>query len=145
MRRFQTYRWPGNVRELRNTLESMMVLADGDVLTERDLPERIADASENLPSPEGDPHRPDDGGAREAGDHQGAGSVRRQPHPRRKPPGDLRPHAPAQAPAVRAGAGREAADRDRCADSRHDRLSLSPTAMTVLTHIVIAVSQLGNR
>jgi two-component system response regulator HydG len=45
MRRFQQYRWPGNVRELRNTLESMMVLADGDVLTERDLPERIAAGS----------------------------------------------------------------------------------------------------
>src|SRR4051812_30666654 len=45
MRRFQSYRWPGNVRELRNTLESMMVLADGDVLTERDLSERIAEAS----------------------------------------------------------------------------------------------------
>ena len=43
MRRFLTYRWPGNVRELRNTLESMMVLAEGDTLTERDLPERIAD------------------------------------------------------------------------------------------------------
>lgn len=45
MRRFQLYRWPGNVRELRNTLESMMVLADGDLLTERDLPERIAEGS----------------------------------------------------------------------------------------------------
>jgi DNA-binding NtrC family response regulator len=45
MRRFQMYRWPGNVRELRNTLESMMVLAEGDVLTERDLPERIAEES----------------------------------------------------------------------------------------------------
>src|SRR4051812_21200365 len=45
MRRFQQYRWPGNVRELHNTLESMMVLADGDVLTERDLSERIAEAS----------------------------------------------------------------------------------------------------
>jgi DNA-binding NtrC family response regulator len=42
MRRFQQYRWQGNVRELRNTLESMMVLAEGDVLTERDLPDRIA-------------------------------------------------------------------------------------------------------
>jgi DNA-binding NtrC family response regulator len=42
MRRFQQYRWPGNVRELRNMLESMMVLADGEVLTERDLPDRIA-------------------------------------------------------------------------------------------------------
>jgi DNA-binding NtrC family response regulator len=45
MRRFQQYRWQGNVRELRNMLESMMVLADGDVLTERDLPERIAAGS----------------------------------------------------------------------------------------------------
>jgi DNA-binding NtrC family response regulator len=41
MRRFQQYRWPGNVRELRHTLESMMVLADGDVLTENDLPEQL--------------------------------------------------------------------------------------------------------
>src|SRR3954469_14249810 len=45
MRRFQQYRWQGNVRELRNTLESMMVLAEGDVLTERDLPDRIAEGS----------------------------------------------------------------------------------------------------
>ncbi|MGE5612609.1 MAG: sigma-54-dependent transcriptional regulator [Bacillota bacterium] len=45
MRRFMNYRWPGNVRELRNTLESMMVLADGDTLTEADLPERIAEGS----------------------------------------------------------------------------------------------------
>jgi Nif-specific regulatory protein len=41
MRRFQQYRWPGNVRELRHTLESMMVLAEGDVLTENDLPEQL--------------------------------------------------------------------------------------------------------
>ncbi len=42
VRRFQQYRWPGNVRELRNILESMMVLADGDMLTEADLPDQIA-------------------------------------------------------------------------------------------------------
>jgi two-component system, NtrC family, response regulator HydG len=41
MRRLQAYRWPGNVRELRHVLESMMVLADGEVLTENDLPEQI--------------------------------------------------------------------------------------------------------
>jgi DNA-binding NtrC family response regulator len=41
MERLQAYRWPGNVRELRNTLESMLVLAEGDVMTERDLPDRI--------------------------------------------------------------------------------------------------------
>ncbi len=51
MRRFQTYRWPGNVRELRNTLESMMVLAEGEVLTENDLPERIADSFADVASP----------------------------------------------------------------------------------------------
>src|SRR5256714_12326164 len=51
MRRFQQYRWPGNVRELRNTLESMMVLAEGEMLTERDLPERIAEGSQNSASP----------------------------------------------------------------------------------------------
>src|SRR3954468_13732945 len=48
MRRFQSYRWPGNVRELRNTLESMMVLADGEMLTERDLPDQIAEGSTDL-------------------------------------------------------------------------------------------------
>jgi transcriptional regulator with PAS, ATPase and Fis domain len=45
MRRFLAYRWPGNVRELRNTLESMMVLAEGELLTENDLPPRIAEGS----------------------------------------------------------------------------------------------------
>src|SRR5213076_3354579 len=39
LRRFQSYRWPGNVRELRNVLEQMMVLAEGEMLTERDLPD----------------------------------------------------------------------------------------------------------
>src|SRR3954468_14473229 len=51
MRRFQQYRWQGNVRELRNMLEQMMVLAEGDVLTERDLPSQIADASAPTTSP----------------------------------------------------------------------------------------------
>src|SRR6476660_4944187 len=51
MRRFQQFRWPGNVRELRHMLESMMVLAEGEMLTERDLPERIADGSQNSASP----------------------------------------------------------------------------------------------
>ena len=45
MRRFEAYRWPGNVRELRNMLERMMVLADGDVLTEKDLPEELLPAA----------------------------------------------------------------------------------------------------
>ena len=57
MRRFQAYRWPGNVRELRNVLERMMVLAEGEVLTERDLPDEIttgtADAASRKEIPTG--------------------------------------------------------------------------------------------
>jgi DNA-binding NtrC family response regulator len=41
LRRLVNYRWPGNVRELKNTLESMMVLADSEMLTEQDLPDHI--------------------------------------------------------------------------------------------------------
>ena len=53
VRRLQSYRWPGNVRELRNSLESMMVLTDGSMLTETDLPERIVgQLSEGGDSPE---------------------------------------------------------------------------------------------
>ena len=40
-----SYRWPGNVRELRNKLESMMIMAEGETLTERDLPTEIEVAS----------------------------------------------------------------------------------------------------
>jgi DNA-binding NtrC family response regulator len=45
VRRLVQYRWPGNVRDLRNALESMMVLAEGETLTERDLPDRISEES----------------------------------------------------------------------------------------------------
>jgi two-component system, NtrC family, response regulator HydG len=48
MRRLMVYRWPGNVRQLQNALESMTVLADGDELTERDLPESIAAATRDV-------------------------------------------------------------------------------------------------
>lgn len=41
MRRLVEYEWPGNVRELRNAVERSMVLAEGDELTPRDLPEEI--------------------------------------------------------------------------------------------------------
>jgi DNA-binding NtrC family response regulator len=51
MRRFQSYRWQGNVRELRNVLEQMMVLAEGEFLTERDLPEQVAESAHIAPNP----------------------------------------------------------------------------------------------
>jgi DNA-binding NtrC family response regulator len=35
------YGWPGNVRELLNAVERAVVIADGDTITPRDLPERI--------------------------------------------------------------------------------------------------------
>jgi DNA-binding NtrC family response regulator len=38
----EAYDWPGNVRELRNVIEGMMLTADGDRLTEQDLPAEIA-------------------------------------------------------------------------------------------------------
>jgi len=38
------YSWPGNVRELENTVERAMVLAESDLLTSEDLPERVRDA-----------------------------------------------------------------------------------------------------
>ena len=41
MRRLVEYEWPGNVRELRNAVERSMVLAEGNELTSRDLPEEI--------------------------------------------------------------------------------------------------------
>jgi two-component system response regulator AtoC len=37
----ERYAWPGNVRELRNAVERAVVIADGDLITVRDLPERI--------------------------------------------------------------------------------------------------------
>jgi two-component system response regulator HydG len=47
MRVLMHHAWPGNVRELRNALESMMVLAQDELVTKEDLPERILQSMEN--------------------------------------------------------------------------------------------------
>jgi two-component system response regulator HydG len=39
------YEWPGNVRELENTVENMIVLAQGPKLTKADLPSNISPSS----------------------------------------------------------------------------------------------------
>ncbi|MEM1012734.1 MAG: sigma-54 dependent transcriptional regulator [Planctomycetota bacterium] len=54
VRFFTSYHWPGNVRELRNTLERMMVLADGEVLQESDLPDDLTDGIGGSPSKNGE-------------------------------------------------------------------------------------------
>src|SRR5215210_4430418 len=41
LRRLLEYGWPGNVRELRNVIERATILAEGEELTARDLPEEL--------------------------------------------------------------------------------------------------------
>jgi DNA-binding NtrC family response regulator len=41
LRRLVEYSWPGNVRELRNTIDRAVIMAEGDEVTARDLPEEI--------------------------------------------------------------------------------------------------------
>ena len=42
---FERYAWPGNIRELKNTIERMVVLANGDLLVPGDLPAEIREFS----------------------------------------------------------------------------------------------------
>jgi DNA-binding NtrC family response regulator len=41
MQALLAYEWPGNIRELRNTIERSVVLADGDLITIHDLPDKF--------------------------------------------------------------------------------------------------------
>src|SRR5688572_21763470 len=41
LRRLLEYNWPGNIRELKNTIDRAVILAEGDELSARDLPEEI--------------------------------------------------------------------------------------------------------
>src|SRR5437763_2090063 len=54
LRRLVEYNWPGNVRELRNAVERALILAEGDEVTARDLPEEIggvSKAAKEIPTP----------------------------------------------------------------------------------------------
>jgi len=41
MQALLTYDWPGNIRELRNTIERATVLADGEMITIHDMPDKF--------------------------------------------------------------------------------------------------------
>jgi len=41
---FIGHRWPGNVREMENVIERMLVLSNGEYISEDDLPEQLRDA-----------------------------------------------------------------------------------------------------
>jgi len=56
--------WPGNVRELENVIEQALVFAEGQLLTEADLPSHLAPAAPartlgTLPVPSGERPLPD--------------------------------------------------------------------------------------
>jgi two-component system nitrogen regulation response regulator NtrX len=44
--RLRRHHWPGNVRELRNTVERLMILANGEVVTEADVLRMVGPAAE---------------------------------------------------------------------------------------------------
>ncbi len=41
LRRLVEYNWPGNIRELKNTIDRAVIMAEGDEVSVRDLPEEI--------------------------------------------------------------------------------------------------------
>jgi DNA-binding NtrC family response regulator len=41
LRRLVEYNWPGNVRELKNTIDRAVIMADGDEVAPKDLPDEI--------------------------------------------------------------------------------------------------------
>ncbi len=43
MQRLLSYHWPGNVRELQNIIERAVLISEGVVITEKDLPETLKD------------------------------------------------------------------------------------------------------
>jgi len=44
MQRFKQYDWKGNVRELRNLVERLLIMTEGSIITENDLPEHMRSA-----------------------------------------------------------------------------------------------------
>jgi two-component system, NtrC family, response regulator HydG len=63
LRALARYAWPGNVRELENVIEQSLVFAEGETLSESDLPTHLTGAAprtdSGLPVPMGDRPLPD--------------------------------------------------------------------------------------
>lgn len=51
---FQSYSWPGNIRELENLIERLVILSEGEEITEEDLPQKMIErrTAEGLAVPE---------------------------------------------------------------------------------------------
>jgi transcriptional regulator of acetoin/glycerol metabolism len=49
----ERYAWPGNVRELQNVMERACALADGHMITVRDLPDHVVQAVSRPLAPSG--------------------------------------------------------------------------------------------
>lgn len=52
LKALQDYHWPGNVRELRNVIEYALVMGEGPLLTEADLPSEVVVGSSEIPLPQ---------------------------------------------------------------------------------------------
>jgi len=50
----ESYPWPGNVREMENVIERTVALADGDIITPRELPPNIGGEQHLVACPAGD-------------------------------------------------------------------------------------------
>lgn len=64
--RLSAYRWPGNIRELENVVERMLVLSNGEQITEEDLPEELRRISAPQPANPLSFELPDEGVSLEA-------------------------------------------------------------------------------
>ncbi|HTJ30924.1 MAG TPA: sigma-54 dependent transcriptional regulator [Acidobacteriaceae bacterium] len=64
--RFASYRWPGNIRELENVVERMLVLSNGEQITEEDLPDELRQSARSAPAASLQLEVPDEGISLEA-------------------------------------------------------------------------------
>ncbi|WP_440603458.1 sigma 54-interacting transcriptional regulator [Bacillus sp. GB_SG_008] len=47
---FMQYEWPGNIRELKSTIDYMLTVCEGNIVTKRDLPSMLGQAGDSMTS-----------------------------------------------------------------------------------------------